>query len=74
MSNGNKFISRGNPLTVQPRSKRKCVLSGGAVTEGRWKRLVAGFLDLESDLVSRKDSIIHPGKSVGEKAESLFCS
>lgn len=46
---------------------------GGVVIEGRWKRLVVGFLDLEFDLVLRKDLIIYLGKLVGEKVEFLFC-
>lgn len=34
-----------------------------------------GLFDLESDLVSSKDSIlIHPDKSVGERGEFLVCS
>lgn len=57
--------------------KETC-LFGGTVTAGEHRGLidiylVTGFLDPESDLVLRKDSIaIFPDKSMGEK-EFLFC-
>lgn len=50
-----------------------------SVTAGQQRGLMEkssdGLLDPESDLVSSKDSIIiHPDRSMGEKALFLFCS